>query len=183
MSEREFSVFEPKSDTIIDIRDQYPELWEIAGIDELTDRDVRFAWFYCCKSSPYHKYSERERMKLSLAAAFEKNHRQRRDYSMSIPEKLKPTLDFFASVNPSARIRAKLLAEIAFINIEKAVHGFDSETDDPSIFASTMKNNLDIIPKLIAIMEDGGLGVTEKKPKNRGQNESSPDHVIRIDNV
>jgi hypothetical protein len=165
MSKIRYTLFEPGT-YLVNMIQEYPELRTITNINQCTEREIRFAWYYANPTSPYAELSDGDRLKKAAANVFDKKKNDA-EYKAFInkkfPAHLIPVINFFKNNNLNARVRSKILAEKVFLDLETLINGFNPEDDeaDTGNYVAQVKQSLDIMPKLIEIME-GSDGVKKK---------------------
>lgn len=175
----EFSLFAPKSSRALYV--DYPELKRFPAFKELTTNDLLFTWYFSCEASPFFHISDNHiRAKKAAEKSLfvgSKLKCSQAEYGNILNLKFSPKLERAISImekfKVGPRIRAKMIYEKAFENIEKIL---DIDASDPSqflnkdnevdwakkkSFVDTISSATKNIPEIIEKLE-GNMGISSK---------------------
>lgn len=191
-----YSMFMPKSSRALYV--DYPELKKYDSLKVLTKRQILFAWYYSCEASPYFKISDSLlRAKKSAEESYfvgKKLTCSRAEYNdvlnLNFPPRLAAGVKTMERFKIGPRVRAKMIYEKSFGNIEKILDidasdemnfvNKDGEPDQAKkkAYVDTVSSAVKIIPELIDRLE-GNLGLTSKEESE--EDEQGSDGVSFID--
>jgi len=166
------SLFEPNGHN--DMRIDYPELAEVEEFEILSSTEVRLCWLIGNRTSPLAKKKKAARVKAALEQSYKGASRKRKDYTDMMegkfPHKILVGIEKMASYNPSYRLKAKLLDEYMFDQIQNLVMKSEDKVlsmdiDDEKKYTSMMLEVSSKMPEMIKRMESG-YGVKKKKIKD-----------------
>ena len=179
MNEKEIYVFKP---TERELKEEYPELAEIEEFIELTDKELRFVWYYSNPTSPIAGKRKKNRLIESINMAF--NGKIDEDLKLKLVKgKIPPYLDMAVErmklVSASIRTQANIYLNQAFENIQKLIH------IDPDILENISpkekKEYLDLmfkvqdeLPRLVDKIERG-FSVIEIPKKIKEEKKAEPE--------
>lgn len=157
---------------------EYPELANVPEFVVLNNAELVFVWMIANRTSYLCRDNEPDRPK-AIASALELSKldarlpdKLKKEYREGIfPQKIMAAIQKMQLYNPSLRVRAKIISEKAFKNIEKMIDVADEELKFMAVdekkkyadFAKTVTNTLD---DLITSMENA-YGVKELKVKKK----------------
>jgi len=183
----EYKIFEP---TKKEMKVQYPELSEMEEFASMTDKDIRFVWYYACQSSDISKIPDKQsRMKMALKSAYGddwfKFNTAQKIAAWEFPEYITIAINRMAKFSPEARGRGKAMIERLFDNYERIVDVDPElfETWSPSERKSFVQLGVemsDALPKVIQQLERG-FAVSSKKAD--GEKETQEDYSGLMDRV
>jgi hypothetical protein len=176
----EYSVFKPKSTRML--YEDYPELAKIKLFKDLNRFDLLFVWYYACEASPFFKISDNktrveECFKLTYFSGGNKKLDQKakeRYLACRFPEKIENAIEIMKNFRIGPRVRAKMIVEKAFENIEKILDidasdekqflNKDNEVDysKKKAYVDTAAKAIEILPKLITQIEES-FGISDRK--------------------
>ena len=176
----EYSIFKPKSNR--GIFSDYPELRKYPEFSGIKADQMLFVWYYACEASPFYDIeNNRERIEKSIEAAFMKDGRKlisddkKEDLlDGKFPAKLSVAIDAMRKFRIGPRVRAKILTEKIFNNIESILSIDASKKEnflnkDGEVDFSKKKAYMDaaskaseMMPKLINQLENN-FSVSEEK--------------------
>lgn len=179
----DYSIFKPKSTR--SIFNDYPELRLVPEFKPLSNDDMLFVWYYACESSPHFRITkDRIRVEKALEDSYFRNGKKHlmqtdkeRYLTCMFPEKIRLAIEAMSQYKVGPRVRAKMLLEKGFENIEhilnidasdeKHFKNKDGEVDftKKKAFMDTLAKATDLMPSLISQLEKG-FHVTEDKDKN-----------------
>ena len=171
-SEGDLVLFEPsKRDMLID----YPELKDYDAFAKITKRDLLFVWYVSNRTSPIITTPKEKRVKLACEYAYpkktlENNGRIKEMYEdLNFPQEILEAIDVMASFNPSFRMRARLLNEHNFEQLQSLVYLSREEKlvmdlEDKKKYSELLIKTSNALPSMIQSMEVG-YGVRLKKEK------------------
>lgn len=175
----EFSIFKPKSTRAL--YDDYPELKEHSELKALSRFELLFCWYYACEASPLFKItSNRDRADESMKLTFFSGHQKRlaeddkeRYLNGKFPEKIKAAVEVMARFRIGTRVRAKMILEKGFENLEHILN-IDASNDEnfknaqgevdqskKKSYVDTLDKAVSLLPNLINTLESG-FGVNQK---------------------
>ncbi len=189
--EKDLILFEPsKRDMLLD----YPELKDYEAFVNLkSKRDLFFVWYVSNRTSPIIREPKEKRIKLACEYAYKEDFLRRNKRAKAMYEEAEFDQDILeaiavmASFNPSFRMRARLLNEHNFEQIQSLVylsHADKSamDLDDKKKHSDLLINTSKALPSMIQSMEVG-YGVKVKKEKEEEWTlKSSVEEIIeRVD--
>lgn len=166
----EVKLFEPKSNNM---ELDYPELKGYKEFEDLSSRELKLCWLVGNRTSPIASYEKKKRLRAALEQCYNSASRNRKEYlemhEGKIPQKLKEGITKMSTFNPSYRLRAKMLDEYMFDQLQTIVVKTEEEKktmdiDEQKKYASLMMDVSAKMPEMINRMESG-YGVTVKKEK------------------
>lgn len=180
----EFSIFKPKSTRAL--YDDYPELKIYPELKSLSRFELLFVWYYACEASPLFKItSNRDRADESMKLTFFSNKQKRlseedkeRYLNGKFPEKIKASIEVMSRFRIGPRVRAKMILEKGFDNLEKIL---DIDASDQTNFINaqgevdqskkksyvdTLDKAVSLLPNLINTLESG-FGVNQKTKEGK----------------
>lgn len=168
----DYSIFAPKSSRALYV--DYPELRQYKQLKDLRSHEILFVWYYACESSPFYHISDdfvrakksAEKScytgnKLSISGPEFQNL-----INLKFPPKVERAIPIMIKFKVGPRIRAKMLYEKAFDNIQKILDvdasdetqflNKDSEVDwtKKKAFVDTISSATKNIPELVKQLED-----------------------------
>lgn len=176
----EYSVFRPKSSRML--YEDYPELAKIKLFKDLNRFDLLFVWYYACEASPLFKITDnRTRVEECLKLTYFSGGNKKMDSLLKerylacrFPEKIENAIEIMKNFRIGPRVRAKMMAEKAFENIEKILdidasddkHFLNKENEvdysKKKSYVDTVARAIDMLPKLINQIEES-FGISDKK--------------------
>jgi hypothetical protein len=171
-----------------DMKGEYPELMQVEEFQMLTDVELRFVWLLGNKTSPFclaNETVEQEReikreKALKASKLYDKISDKQRDeyYKGRFGQKIHNAIQRMLLFNPSLRMRAKLMNETMFNNMEKMVQLTEEElermtVDDKKLYGSMCKTISENIDTLLPQVENA-YGVREIKRKKGDPNIKEP---------
>lgn len=176
----QFSIFAPKSSRVL--YEDYPELRVYKQLKGLNTYELLFVWYYACEASPLHRITDKrkrcdEAMKITFFAGKQArlDQRLKEQYlNGKFTERIANAIDVMSRFKIGPRIRAKMITEKAFENIEKIL---DIDANNPAHFLNkdgevdyskkksyvdTAAKAVELLPTLIEQLE-GSFGVVSKK--------------------
>lgn len=171
-TERDLVLFEPsKRDMLLD----YPELKDYEAFTNISKRDLIFVWYISNRTSPIIREPKDRRIKLACEFAYPAHVLKNNERVMGIyneaefPQEILEAIDVMSSFNPSFRMRAKLLNEHNFEQLQALVYLSEEEKgamdlDDKKKYSELLIKTSNALPSMIQAMETG-YGVKVKKEK------------------
>jgi hypothetical protein len=177
----ELSLFRPKSARAL--FEDYPELSKYPESKELHSQDLLFCYYYACESSPIYQIRDKKgRAKEAILLAYESiNYKSHgggnsggkkltldEKYDMGnckFSEKMSAGIKMFSRFRINPRIRAKMMTEKAFENLEKILdidasddNNFKNKDGDVDFskkksYVDTVARALTVLPELIDKLE------------------------------
>lgn len=180
MNENEVYVFKP---TEKELKGEYPELAKIPEFIDLTDKELRFVWYYSNPTSPIIEKSKKNRLIESINMAF--NGKIEDDLKLKlvngkIPDYLNAAIDRMKLVSASTRTQAKIYLNQAFDNIQKLIH-IDPEIlegmdySQKKHYLELMLKVQDELPKLVDKIERGFSVIEIPKKIKEDEEEADPE--------
>lgn len=190
-SDRDITIFEPSTrELLLD----YPELKEYEAFTNLkSPRDLKFVWYVSNRTSPIIREPKKRRIKIACEYAYSPstlrtNVRVKAIYEeCEIPQDIVEAIDVMARFNPSFRMRAKLLNEHAFEELQSLTYLTNEEKmsqdlDDKNKFASLLIKTSNALPGMIHAMETGyGVRIKESKEKQFELQADIEDVIERVE--
>lgn len=175
-----YSIFAPKSARIL--YEDYPELKKHGEtFKNLQTVDLLFVWYYACEASPLSEIiNPKKRAEESIKVTYDLAKRKKIDslyreklVNLRFDDKMKKAIDLMSSFRVGPRLRAKIIAEKAFENLEKMLDidasddanfiGANGEVDwtKKKAYMETVSKAITMMPDLINQLESS-FSVTEK---------------------
>lgn len=175
-----YSIFAPKSARIL--YEDYPELKKHGEtFKNLQTVDLLFVWYYACEASPLSEIiNPKKRAEESIRVTYDLVKRKKIDslyreklVNLRFEDKMKKAIDLMSSFRVGPRLRAKIIAEKAFENLEKMLDidasddanfiGANGEVDwtKKKAYMETVSKAITMMPDLINQLESS-FSVTEK---------------------
>lgn len=110
-----------------DMRIEYPELNDMPEFNDMPDADIRFCWYYACKSSPFVNkgYVDRDRMYFSIKEAYGENYTSNKQamalFVGEFSQKIIDGINRMKNFSPGIRSRANSMIERIMSNMEMVV--------------------------------------------------------------
>jgi hypothetical protein len=166
----DITLFEP---TGRDMKLDYPELGNITEFHDLSFREMRLCWMIGNRTSPIANYSTMKRVRAACEQVYKKQSRNKEWVvdmmeNGTIPEKLKKGISRMASFRPSVRLRAKLMDEYMFDQLNGLIHVSEEDkramdTDEKKKYADLLIKVSSELPSLVTRMESGyGINVSDE---------------------
>jgi len=165
MKKNEILLFPPHDG--IDMFQEYPELASLEEFVMLSEKDLRFVWYFSNVTSPVYKkyYSNKSKLaEKSMIAAYGRKI-ENSDPSkwisfirLSFPAKISIAIDKMQSFRVTARIKAQSAIESSFNNILDIAEdrpGDDSTISDKKAYTSTVAEISKILPSILKQVEEG----------------------------
>lgn len=155
------TVFEPSDK---DMRAEYPELSEYIEFNTIRNLELRFVWYYGCKSSPIIGLSERDRLVQSLKLSkleSSLDEKQRLNYHNSrFPDTVIAAINKMRTFQPTIRSRAKHIMSTMLDNVEKMVFVSEEQLKEMDVaektkYAALVNNVTNFLPDVVKRVEDG----------------------------
>jgi len=171
-TEYHYTIFEPGDEK--DYRSKFPEFQKIPEFMSLPlSADLKFAWYYANPTSLIAKIQEPEiRAMKAIEAAYDGKIKDSK-YKDLVDGKFTPELDAaikrMKSFVPSARIRAKIIQDTMFQNLEAMVNIRPEDlisisTDEKKKYADFAKSVSSQLQELISSVESSyGVEIKEKR--------------------
>ena len=181
MSHKLFAPLETNNDLKLD----YPELAEVKEFANLTKSQLLFVWYHSNRTSPYYEWRKRynniEKRKIQacitesgidkVASPEEVNRLLNKNFD----SELKAAMDRMEQYQPAFRLRAKMLQERMFNQIEKIVDSTEAQMDEDGIDSDKRKQAIDILAsankQLQPLLEsiEGSFGIRELGNEHDGK--------------
>lgn len=179
MNEKDIYVFKP---TDKDLKVEYPELAKTPEFIDLTDKELRFVWYYSNPTSPIAGKQKKAKLIESINMAF--NGQIDEDLKLKlvngkIPDYLNAAIERMKLVSTSIRTQAKLYLNQAFDNIQKIIH-IDPEIlegldySQKKHYLELMLKVQDELPKLVDKIERGFSVIEIPKKIKEEKEEAQP---------
>lgn len=169
-----------------DYRIEYPELNEIDEFQELSDSELKFCWWYACKSSPILDRESSDRCIIAAEKAFPKNNRIGDTYKRLRDGNFDPiisaALKRMSSFDEEKRNKAaKMIKQIlnnyeTLIEVEKEQLEI-MEFSEKKAYVEMTKNITDVLPRIIEQTERN-FGVSQKAKKNINTDMNLMDSIV-----
>lgn len=177
----EYSIFKPRAGRQIKL--DYPELNSFPVFQNLRNDEMLFVWYYACEASPiFRMLKDRDRVDEALKLSFFRTRGtsvaqdlKEQYLAGNFPPKILDAINEMSKFKIGPRIRAKMIIEKSFDNIEKIL---DVDASDDSMFMNkdkevdftkkkafvdTVSKAMDILPSLIKQLEGNFSLVEDKK--------------------
>lgn len=176
----DYSIFAPKSARIL--YEDYPELKKHGEtFKNLQTVDLLFVWYYACEASPLSEIiNPRKRAEESIKFTYDVSKKKKIDsvfreklVNLKFDDKMRKAIDLMSLFRVGPRLRAKVIAEKAFENLEKILDidasddsnfiGANGEVDwtKKKAYMETVSKAITMMPDLINQLESS-FSVTEK---------------------
>ncbi len=167
-------LFEPSDRSMVI---DYPELAQYEEFSSITPRDLKFVWYVSNRTSPLIREPRLKRIKKACELAYDKkalkNNKRINDiYEKSLmPEDIVAAISVMSKFNPDFRMRAKMLNEYNFDQLQSLVY-LDSDVkkafdiEDRKKYAELLIKTSDALQKMVTNMESS-YGVKIKREKQR----------------
>lgn len=176
----DYSIFAPKSARIL--YEDYPELKKHGEtFKNLQTVDLLFVWYYACEASPLAEIiNPKKRAEESIKVTYDLAKRKKIDslyreklVNLRFDDKMKKAIDLMSLFRVGPRLRAKIIAEKAFGNLEKMLDidasddsnfiGANGEVDwtKKKAYMETVSKAISMMPDLINQLESS-FSITEK---------------------
>jgi hypothetical protein len=175
----EYSIFKPKSKRGLFL--DYPELRKVPAFTNLSPDEMLFVWYYACESSPFvdlttERTRIEESLNISMLRGGKKMSKDQKDRLLEgeFSAKVTTAIDHMQKYRVGPRIRAKMMVEKGFENLEKILNidasnnslflNKEGEVDfaKKKSYVDTMAKATDILPKVIEQLE-GGFNIKKDK--------------------
>lgn len=184
------TVFEPGSK---EMKEEYPELNTIPEFENLSERELRFVWFFSNPTSPYNRKETRlnDRINFSLTHGFgdDLTMKDRQKYiKLSFPPHIKMAIERMESVELNMRQKAKMILNGIILKLEEIATRFDGRNIDEQRKYVELAIKIGLqLPALVTAAETG-FGIKdkiiekkeEKKTSKAKQNGAVPKPVSEI---
>lgn len=162
-----------------DMKGEYPELRDVEEFMTLMDVELRFVWMIANKTSPFNcsnelteisKFTKYEQAMKHSGLAKKVSEKTRTEYLQGrFTQKIHDAIQKMQVFNPSLRMRAKIMTETMFNNLEKMIEVTEEELEkmtvtDKKDYASLCKIVTDSKDVLLPQVENA-YGVKEMKKK------------------
>lgn len=168
------SLYEPSAR---DMMNEYPELAEHPEFAELKSTELKLTWYVGNRTSPFVRaqLNAKERIEAAVSIIYSEAARSRNDIKELlegiIPPHLLKAIQKWAVFNPSYRLRAKLMSEYIFDELQSMVYITEEERTLMRVDPDLKKKHTDLIikvnselPSIIKTIESG-YGIAPKKDK------------------
>lgn len=183
-------IFKP---TNRDMRVEYPELTDIVEFNPLNNKDLRFVWFYACKSSELSTIRQDGiRLEASVKMAYGKEWMSNSNavslMNGDVPDDFVIAISKMRSFIPAIRTKANKMALSMFETLEKitVIDDFTYEAmdfDDKKAYVGLAKTVSDILPNLISQIEIGFSVIKKQNDNNKEDKENLMDYVIDTESI
>lgn len=183
-------IFKP---TNRDMRVEYPELTDIVEFNPLNNKDLRFVWFYACKSSELSTIRQDGiRLEASVKIAYGKEWMSNSNavslMNGDVPDDFVIAISKMRSFIPAIRTKANKMALSMFETLEKitVIDDFTYEAmdfDDKKAYVGLAKTVSDILPNLISQIEIGFSVIKKQNDNNKEDKENLMDYVIDTESI
>jgi len=183
-----YAVFLPGNKSM---KQDYHELATIDEFKDLIDKELRFVWYYANKTSAFSKMTPALKIKKCIESAFGKSLSEERYNNYlngEFEDYIKVAIEKMQSFNPSVRLRSYLAAHATLSNIEAMIsvdsdNLFAMEPDEKAKYIKMAKDASDLIPSLIAQIEDAyGVKILSKYKKSSGSESSDVSLMDKVIN-
>lgn len=174
----DLTLFDALEPSVRDMFVDYPELAEYEEFAELKPRELRFCWLVGNRTSPLISLDKEPRVRAAIKQVYGDVGSQKVRPEVKsmldgkIPEKILNAINRMASFNPSYRLRAKLLDEYIFEQLNALVVISDKDRERMAVDTDEKKKYSDLVikvssemPNLVKRME-GGYGIRMTKKSN-----------------
>lgn len=173
----DMSLFRPKSARAL--FEDYPELAKYPEAKELHSQDLLFCWYFACETSPIYRIKDKKgRAKQAIYLAYKSIKKSQGGKTLTTDEeinienlrfspKLASGIKMFSKFRLNPRLRAKIITERAFENLEKILN-IDADDNNNFLnadggidyskkkaYVDTIAKSMDILPSLIDKLEHG----------------------------
>lgn len=179
-------IFEPTGRSM---KQEYPELNDIEEFRDLSDEQLRFAWFVGNPTSPTAEDKADTRMRKALDSKFGAtlSGKQKKKYMVGkLPDELKAAVIRMELIEPSYRLSARLTTEEIYKNLNKIVY-LESTTlqvmsmAEKKQYSETALKIGTEMPRLVETLERGfGVKTDSGKDDNKEISENYADKVMDI---
>lgn len=149
-----------------DMKIEYPELADMEAFTAMYDKDIRFCWYYACKSSEYASIDDNNlRMQKSLEKVYGKdyllnNATAKKLAIFDIPEHIRVGIEAMSNFSPQHRSQANAMMQKMFENLQKTIDVDEEafEIWNPSerkAYVQLVSETTDALPNIIAQLERG----------------------------
>ena len=185
-------MFEPNNRNV-DLRLEYPELFQIDQFRGLSSRELLFVWHYANRTSPIYKEKDKRlRIKKALGQSFGASMSKtetERYIAHNFPEKVKVAIERMERFNPSYRMMAKHTIEKVFANLESLVDLDPDEMKERDFakkkdYVAVAIKVAESLPGIIRQLEEG-FGYKSKKEEKLSDANKMPslmDQLLMEDN-
>lgn len=173
-----------------DMKIQYPDIMKYEELALLKDAELKFVWYYSCKSSPYANLQPDKRVEAAISASKIEDRAEvnfvSRLRTLSFDEKIKAAMNVMATFMPRYRSRARKLNETMFTNLEAMARLTDTEialmtSGEKSQYVSFAKTAMQVVPDLINSLENSNFGVSSIKKAKAEKGKTIMDRAIEED--
>jgi hypothetical protein len=179
----EESIFVPSKQ---DYRTEYPELTEMEEFEELSDYELKFVWYYSCKSSPIIKIKPADRAIAAVEAAYPEKERFGDSYKRLRTGDFDPLMQNairrMSTFNPSKRNKASKMIEKILNNYESLIDIEKErlqimEFSEKKAYIEMTKTVSEVLPKIID-QSERNFGVSKRKPKKDNTDFNLMDSIV-----
>lgn len=180
-------LFQPSD---LDLRLDYPELFEYSAFEELTPKEVLFVWYFGNRTSPYYLITDKKK-KLDLCIKASFGYLSDDDYyyysNGKMPPQISIAIEQMQKFNPSYRLRAKMGIEKIFNIVEDFIGSLSNITDVDEIKKAS-DVLLDIAGKMESVVKqlEQGYGIKTVSAKalkeEKGKKPTAMDIINSDDN-
>jgi len=170
-----------------DLRLEYEELGEVEEFKDLSNKEMKFVWFYANQTSPYIQLPAQDRIIKCLEILKDDLSAEQLEeyYTLSFPPRIEVALEVMIKFNPKLRTEAKNITELIFKNIKKIVAVQPEDIPDMEEKKKYIAISMDVIknmPELINQMEQGyGIRVKGSKKDTKQKEKSIWDSIMDED--
>ena len=179
-----------------DMRTEYPELGSIPEFATLTNTHLVFVWLVGNRTSSLNIADDFDKQNkihkaLKLSKLWDKlSTEDLSNYGFGrFPQNIQSAIQKMMSFNPTARMRAKIISEKMFSNLEKMVDVPEEELSEMSLaeknaYSNLVKNVTNVIDDLIVSNEEAyGVKIVKKRAANNSDKAMTlMDAVLNMEN-
>jgi hypothetical protein len=184
-------MFQP-GDKNVDLRLEYPELFQIEQFRDLSSRELLYVWHFANRSSPLYKEKDKRiKVKKCLGASFGASitkSETEKYIAGNYPEKVRVAIERMERFSPTYRIRAKQGIKKIFDNLEALINVDTEEIKDMDFakrkdYVAVAIKVAESLPAIIKQLEEG-FGYRDDKDDKTPDNKqpSLMDHLLMEDN-
>jgi hypothetical protein len=176
----EVSLYAPQNEK--DLREQYPELWEVEEFSSLEIKELLLTWYYGAPTSPYSQLPHIQAVEESFLAVYKSHDKIPADkiskwLENDLSETQKIAVNRWKSMNVSMRIKSKTMVDKMLSNLEKMAdvtdQDFQKYDEEGNVvkgvdwaartqYANFCRITSQLLPDLIKQSEQG-FGITKVK--------------------
>lgn len=164
-------------DNSSDLRNEYPELADIAEFKFLKAKEVRLCWLLGNRTSPIYNLEKRQRLHKALEIIYGGRYQENEDLSGMLrgemPDEIREGIKRMEMFNPEYRLKAKLLSQYMFDTLNSMVVLSDGdlanmEIEDKKKYTDLVVKIHSELPEMVKRLEESyGVRTIERKTKKK----------------